>query len=193
MVGVALGVNLAPNYLPVLSRTFALLPLMLGLPLAAEPVDFQPLLGRSPFGQPPAAPVQAPVETPNLEFRGIVVEGGARYYSVFNASTQRGEWVREGDAKATVQVTEFDAENNVLVVVQNGRPLRLTLKESTISTLAVAPTPAAGGARQGGPRPTGNNNAAVTPAPADAQRLEAIAAEVRRRRALRQSAGNATP
>ncbi len=149
--------------------------------------DLQPLLDNSPFGQAPKAEttVSAPAEA-SLEFRSLVVEGGQRYFSVFDASTQRGYWVAEGESKGDIEVSGYDPDNQELRVSQGGRILHLTMKRANIvagampsAVVAAAPTNNATGPRSSQARQSN---------PADSRRLEAVAEEVRRRRALRQAA-----
>ena len=146
--------------------------------------DLQPLLDNSPFGKAPVVeePVVAAGEAP-LEFRSLVVEDDRRYFSVFDPASQRGHWIAEGEEGGDIVFVGYDTEAQQLVVRRGGRSLELPLKRADI-VAGVMPTAAAPNApppRQ--VRPAGQ---------ADARRLEAVAAEVRRRRALRQSAAGAT-
>ncbi|MFH1497457.1 MAG: hypothetical protein ABII82_06485 [Verrucomicrobiota bacterium] len=153
--------------------------------------DLQPLLDNSPFGRPPVAEsTTVPAAEAPLEFRSLIVEDGRRYFSVFDPSAQRGHWVAEDDAdnQSGITVSSYDDEAHRLVVSHGGRTYELLLKQANILAGAV-PAPVAltnNGNNHDRGRPTVNNVA-------DARRLEAVAAEVRRRRALRQAAAaNAT-
>jgi hypothetical protein len=146
-------------------------------------VDLQNLVDRSPFAPPgsrnDAAP---PPEQATLEFRGMVTDEGGTAYSVFDTSTNRGRWVRADDENSPFRVRGFDNESSTLEIEQNGRVQKLTLKRATIQAgqpigNMVPATP--------GPAANGGNGQVRRDAGADAQRLEAVAAEVRRRRALR--------
>ncbi len=147
--------------------------------------DLQPLLDNSPFGKAPVVeePVVAAGEAP-LEFRSLVVEDDRRYFSVFDPASQRGHWIAEGEEGGDIVFVGYDAEAQQLVVRQGGRSLELALKRADI-VAGVMPTVAVpnNAPAQRRVRPAGQ---------ADARRLEAVAAEVRRRRALRQSAAGAT-
>lgn len=154
------------------------------LPLAA--IDLQTLVNRSPFAPPQASVDTVSVAEPGtLEFRGMVVDEAGTAYSVFDATANRGYWLRDG-ADGPFRVKNYNAQDSLLEIEQNGRPVKLQLKRATIQ---------AGTAVVAAPRPTGQpGTPAVNPnAPADARRLEAVAAEVRRRRALRNAATPATP
>lgn len=159
--------------------------LTLGAALAAggasAAVDLQTLIDRSPFAPPgqasgPAAPAE---QQGTLEFRGVVTDEAGTAYSIFDASTNKGSWVRAEDAESPIKVRGYDAANGVLEIEQNGQSVQLSLKRATIQ--AGAPVVMNGppsGAPGVGPQMRRDNSA-------DSRRLEAVAAEVRRRRALR--------
>lgn len=147
-------------------------------------MDLQTLVDRSPFAPPgQSAETAAPAEQPTLEFRGMVTDDGGTAYSIFDTSTNKGRWVRADDPEASVRVRAYDPSNGTLEVEQNGRPVKLTLKRAVIQAGQPVANMAPNMPMPGGPgevrRPDGN---------ADARRLEAVAAEVRRRRALRNAA-----
>ncbi len=178
-------------YLPPVK--FPLITVVLLLAASAlRGADLQPLLDNSPFGRPPAAEsTTVPAAQAPLEFRSLIVEDGRRYFSVFDPSAQRGYWVGEGDEEnqSGITVSSYDDDARRLVVSQGGRTYELLLKQANIVAGAV-PTPAVTTANAGNDpgrvRPASNNAA-------DARRLEAVAAEVRRRRALRQAAAANAP
>ena len=165
----------------------------------ARAVDLQTLVERSPFS-PPASGVDVSGATEpqgTLEFRGMVTDAAGTAYSLFDTATNKGRWVRADDADAALRIKDFDAANNTLEIEQNGRPVRLSLKRSTIQagqSLAVmnaAPTAAGAVSAPGGPRVErlGRPRANAVQAPADPARLKALAEALRERRKLR--AGNA--
>ncbi len=155
-------------------------------------MDLQTLVDRSPFA-PPGGPAstEAPPEAGTLEFRGVVVDESGTAYSVFDATANRGYWVREG-GDGPIRVKSYNSQDNLLEIDQNGRSVKLQLKRATIQTGAAiavsAPRPGNNQARP--PQPGGSPSA--NPA-ADARRLEAVAAEVRRRRALRNATATQQP
>ncbi len=147
---------------------------------------------RNPFAQKveeatdaPAA--AAPVENAQLQFCGTYGSGDTRRFLLFNVSKNRSAWLGIGEEGPDGEVVEaYDAESGAVQVRQNGQPLNLALQVATISG---APRPA-------GPVPSAaqsqtalQTTVKVNPTPADERRrLEAVAAEVRRRRAMRQQA-----
>lgn len=157
----------------------------------AHGMDLNNLIERSPFA-PPGVTNTAPVsETPvQLEFRGIAADESGAMFSVYDLTTNRGYWVREGEA-GLISVKSFDAAENQLVVEQGGRTLPLKLKRASIQ--AGAAVVAAAGGTPNFPAPNVNANRTAANPAADAQRLEAVAAEVRRRRALRNAAQTGAP
>lgn len=156
-------------------------------------VDLQTLVDRSPFAPPGHSnePVAQP-EQATLEFRGIVTDEAGTAYSVFDTSTNKGRWVRADDANSPIRVRGFDADNATLEVEQNGRVQKLTLKRATIQAGQPMTAMVPANVAPGMPSPNGEVR---RDAGADARRLEAVAAEVRRRRALRNAAstGNGQP
>jgi hypothetical protein len=152
-------------------------------------VELQTLVDRNPFapaGQA-AGPVQ-PAEQPTLEFRGMVTDFEGTAYNIFDTSTSKGAWVRVDDPDSPFKVRGYDPSSSTIEVEQNGRPLKLTLKRATIQAgpamSAMVAGASAPGVASGEARRTGDSGT-------DARRLEAVAAEVRRRRALRSAAGTA--
>lgn len=145
-------------------------------------------LARSPFLPPntPAETALTVTENASLQFVGQLGEGDGAMYSVFNPSTRRSVWLRVGEETETFSLQSYDADTETVRVVQGGQVVTLRL--------GTAKAAAGGGAVAAGPLPMVGGNALtntvrMNPTPADeARRLEAVAAEVRRRRALRQQA-----
>jgi hypothetical protein len=151
-------------------------------------MDLTTLVERSPFAPPgTVGGEQTQAEVPStLEFRGVVRDGGGLSFSVFDATANRGYWLREGQDGQAIEVRQYLAQENRLEVVHQGRPLTLELKRAAIQTGAPIPVAGVEGSMppQGGPGFRGG----VDNQNVDANRLEAVAAEVRRRRALRNAA-----
>ena len=123
----------------------------------------------------------------------MVTDTAGTSYSIFDTTTNKGRWIRADDTNSPVQVKGFDAANNTLEVEQNGRPVKLPLKRAVIQagqpvSAMIPPTPAI--PSPGGPPNPGAVGQNKPDAANDARRLEAVAAEVRRRRALRNASGN---
>jgi hypothetical protein len=142
----------------------------------------QTLIDRSPFSPPAGhdAVENAAAEQSVLEFRGMVVDAGGTAYSVFDATANKARWLRVGEGES-FKVKQYDAASSQLEIEQNGKTLKLSLKRATIAAgpaVVMNPTPAP-------QQPNGAANARPGDPVVDAKRLETVAAEVRRRRALR--------
>lgn len=127
-----------------------------------------------------AAPVSAPRPT-TLEFRGFLVEDGKYFFSLYETSTQRSEWVGLNENGTTFTVRAYDAASQTVTGENLGRTVTLTLKHANIVANAPSRVPslsnsalASGTVVQWQP-PT-------APMAPDAR----IADEIRRRHALRQ-------
>jgi len=151
--------------------------------LAADS-NLNALLRNSPFGSSASGPNDKG-NTP-LEFRGVMVEGDTYYFSVFAAADSRSEWLslNENSAKKYV-IKSYDPTKQVLTVDNQGQLLTLPLIAgkggASVGNTALP---------QAAPRPAVANPTTpqtVTP-PNDAERLNKIAEEIKRRRALRQQA-----
>jgi hypothetical protein len=157
----------------------------------ARGMDLSTLTERSPFAPPGAGKAAQEEAAPaQLEFRGIATDESGTIFSVFDLSQNRGYWVRQGEAGA-VTVKNFNPDEGQIEVEQGGRALVLKLKRSVTATAAVAPVAAPSVGTNANPGAQPQRSAS---AQSDASRLEAVAAEVRRRRALRNAAtqGGAT-
>jgi hypothetical protein len=152
--------------------------------------------GRSPFMPPSAAAPAAAVESPSggLEYRGNLDLGDGLQFRLFDPARKNGVWVRLNQRNEELDVTarRYDDEQKTLTVEHQGRSLTLPMRVAKVvsggspvpmAPAAVAPPPAANVA------PAVTQTVVVNPTPADEQRrLEAVAAEVARRRALREQA-----
>jgi hypothetical protein len=111
------------------------------LPAFAGAVDLDALVKHSPFGEPKSVTV---AERPsNLEFRGMYVDRGVTYFSIYNTTTKLSAWVAQGEAPAglvPVSVKSYDADTDSIILENAGQPVKLSLRQSVIG---VAPTVAA--------------------------------------------------
>ena len=139
-----------------------------------------------------------------LELRGIVFDEGAYRFSVFDQGTGEANWVTLGERVQSFLARSFNQERDLLTVEHQGRTVVLALQPAKMASGAAAmnqgpvPLPGAGepGTRRnnGAIQPGGNaSNAAgpvpmpppgpaANPNPAEAQRLQNLALEIRRRR-----------
>lgn len=163
-----------------------LLVMLSAIPMAeaqAEPADLDGLARNSPFSGPPAPAAGNSADAP-LEFRGVLVDQGETFFSLYDPSSRTSMWVglREPGNPFTVQ--SYDAAKGLVQVEYRSRTLSLALKQAKV--VALVSNPAAGGPATGTPAtvaPSANST--------EATRLAAVAEEIRRRRALRAQANQA--
>jgi hypothetical protein len=155
--------------------------LMMGLAVArAAPVPLDSLLRNSPF-TPPAAAQNGPAVETALEFRGVLVDRGEHFFSIYDPSARSGMWVGLNEAGNPFTVQSYDAEKTTAAVQFRGRVLNLALKQAKVTSLPAQAGPVPLPTNGPGPQPTVN----ASPQGDEAARLAAVAEEIRRRRALR--------
>jgi hypothetical protein len=156
-----------------------------------------PIASRSPFLPPENAPVEKAEAGPAaLEFRGFVDVGGGKQFRLFDPAKKRGEWLRlnERSPEFEAVIRQHNEGEESVSVEHQGRTVTLTMRKARIvADVAAAAAPAPSGLAPAGPAitvtPAVTQSVMVNPSPADEQRrLEAVAAEVNRRRALREQA-----
>ncbi|PTY01152.1 hypothetical protein [Opitutus sp. ER46] len=152
------------------------------------------LIKVSPF-LPSASAANAPAANTPVEFRGVTTIGNVRQYRIIKTiqpSRTVGAWLKVGERDASLDVTVKgdDKDRETITVEHAGQTLTLPLKVTKVSSSGAAVTAIP-------PPPTGAPN--VLPqvistvrlnptAESESKRLEAVAAEVARRRALREQA-----
>ncbi len=114
------------------------------VPAFAAAADLDNLVKNSPFGEGKGTPL---AEKPsNLEFRGMYVDHGVTYFSIYNTTTKLSAWVAQGEAPqglVPVSVKSYDAETDSIVLENAGQPVKLSLKQAVIGTTPAAPAPQA--------------------------------------------------
>ena len=147
--------------------------------------------GNSPFLPPQAAIAQATQGAP-IEYRGHIDTPEGVLYRVVDPSLKTGAYLKinERDPNLDVVIKSHDADREMLTVEHHGRPLTLELRVAKIVSAGapqmMMPMPPP---QQINVAPAVIQSVVVNPTPAEEQkRLEAVAAEVQRRRALREQA-----
>ncbi|PTY08826.1 hypothetical protein DB347_04445 [Opitutaceae bacterium EW11] len=149
------------------------------------PASAQTLSTRSPFMPEGAAAAGVPTDNAPLELRGIVATKDGYLFGLFDPSKKQSTWARLNEPGANFVVRSHDVANETVNVEYQGRTLTLALKTAKVESMGVLPNPALANM----PRPPNQPTAILNPSAADeARRLEGVAAEVRRRRMLRQAA-----
>jgi len=153
-------------------------------------------VSRSPF-QPegaPTTPVVVQSEGAPLELRGIVSTKSGYLYGIFDPTKRQSAWVHLNDTGNDFTVRSHDVNSETVTVEYQGRTMTLGLKAAKVESMGPLPSPAQVNIQRG-PNPMPNQPMppqqppAINPSAADeARRLEGVAAEVRRRRMLRQAA-----
>ena len=155
----------------------------LGFVLRASAAESTP----SPFLPPEPTPEAAPPAAAPIELRGIMTAGENIMFSIYDTATRSSSWVRLNQTGGSFIVRTYDESRDTITVDHNGRTITLALKTAKVASAPVAaPQPVV--AAPNVPQPV-TGPVVLNPTPADEQRrLEAIAAEVNRRRQLRQQA-----
>lgn len=179
----------------MLPRASLIRPLAVAAALSGLPATgAAQVAAKSPFMPPAGAATGAPTAAAPLEFRAYMDVGGGLQFRLFDPAKKTGVWVKlnERNSEFDVVAKQHDDAQKTLTVEHQGRTLTLAMREAKVVS--------AGSAGQAAPPPVpmpqpANVSPAVTqtvvvnPSPADeAKRLEAVAAEVARRRALREQA-----
>lgn len=143
----------------------------------------------SPFLPPAtAAANNAPTQDAALELRGIMTAGDNVMFSIYDSTRHSSAWVKLNDVGRDYIVRGYDASKESVTVDYQGRSLTLALHTAKVVSAPAMPQPSPASPPSPAPQPIGGP-VVLNPTPADEQRrLEAIAAEVNRRRMIRQQA-----
>lgn len=130
------------KHVPSSFRQLLLVAGLATLPAFAGAVDLDALVKHSPFGEGKSATV---TEKPsNLEFRGMYVDHGVTYFSIYNTTTKLSSWVAQGEAPAglvPVSVKSYDADTDSIILENAGQPVKLSLKQAIIGVAPAAGAP----------------------------------------------------
>ncbi len=153
------------------------------------------LAASSPFMPPQASGAGAPTAGAPLEYRGFIETPAGMQYRVYDPVRKAGEWIKINEPNSVLNVVakQYDEARNTLVVEYQGRAYTLAAREAKVVSAGNAaqamPPPPAPMPATAGMAPAVTQSVVVNPSPADEQRrLEAVASEVARRRALREQA-----
>jgi hypothetical protein len=150
------------------------------------------LVAKSPFMSAAAPGAAAPTAGAPLEFRGTMQTAAGLKARIVDPSRKAGTWllINERDPSFDFVVKQIDTEHETVTVEYQGRPLTLAQHVAKVASSGAAQTMANVPPNVGPPMPAAiTNSVVVNPTPADEQRrLDAVAAEVARRRALREQA-----
>jgi hypothetical protein len=172
--------------------SFRLLVLSGAMLAAAVPANAQ-LAAKSPFMPPQTAANATPTAGAPLEFRGYMETGEGIQYRLYDPAKKIGTWVKlnEKNSDFDLVVKQHDNSQKTLTIEHQGKTLTLAEREAKVVSSGAAaqaiPPPIA--PVQSNVSPAVTQAVVLNPTPADEQRrLDAVAAEVARRRALREQA-----
>ena len=110
-----------------------------------------------------------------LELRGEMSTADGLEFCIYDTAKKSSTWVKENEKGNEFLVKGHDVNNDTVTVAYQGRTMFLRLREAKVASSGMAAAP------------TLNNGMVGQPLPADdAQKIQAIAAEVARRRMLRE-------
>jgi hypothetical protein len=149
---------------------------------------------KSPFMPPQTAATAGPTAGAPLEYRGYMETAEGRLFRIHDPAKKTGTWVKLNDRNPDFDVVakQHDEDQKTLTIEYQGKTLTLAVRESKVvssgAAAAAMPPPIATPA-QSNVAPAVTQAVVLNPTPADEQRrLDAVAAEVSRRRALREQA-----
>jgi hypothetical protein len=176
----------------MLSRTLLpfgslIVTLMIAAPARSELIKVSPFL-------PPQSASATPTSNAPLQYMGWIDNTDGRLYRIVDPAQKKGVFLKVGerDTNLDVSIKQHDDDHDTVTIEHGGQTLTLAQHEAKVLAGAmgaqmIPPPPM--------PMPMPNVSPAVTqsvvlnPTQADEQkRLEAVAAEVARRRALREQA-----
>ena len=149
---------------------------------------------RSPFMPAAGAAAAAPTAGAPLEYRGYLETSEGVQFRIYNPTRKAGVWARLNERNAEFDVTpkQHDDGYRTLTLEHQGRTITLAVREPKVvsaGSAAALPMPAAAPVPAANVAPAVTQSVVLNPSPADEQRrLEAVASEVARRRALREQA-----
>jgi hypothetical protein len=150
------------------------------------------LAATSPFLPSRNSAVAAPTANAPLEYRGLLTTSDGRtLFRLYDPAKKAGTWLalNERGPDFNALVKQYDPSQETVTVEHDGKTLTLAERKAKIVTSGAVPpmmpTPATANTMPAAV----TQSVVLNPTPAqEAQRLEAVAAEVARRRALREQA-----
>lgn len=148
------------------------------------------LAASSPFMPAGTAGATTVTEGAPIELRGVMETRSGMSFCIFDPAKKSSAWVGLNEKDHDFTVKSYDATNETVTVDHGGRVLTLAMRAVKVASSgqAAAPAPLPAPGMPMVPTPV-TQSVVVNPSAADeARRLEAVATEVRRRRALREQA-----
>lgn len=165
---------------------------LLGLVLLAAERGGAELATTSPFLPTPAANSATPTAGAPVEFRGSMEGRDGVKVRIYDPARKIGAWLRlnERDPNIDFVAKQYNADRQTVSGDYQGRPLTLAQHEAKVVSSGAGMPNVMNMQLPQNPMPAAiANSVVVNPTPADEQRrLDAVATEVARRRALREQA-----
>jgi hypothetical protein len=140
--------------------------ILFGVATSYGAIDLANLAENSPFGAGVTS-TGASTENSGLELRGMYVDQGKTYFSIYSAATKQSTWVLQGEApsKATegFSVKSFDSLNSVATVDAGGKSVQVSLKQASVSKYEAPPQAQPVVAAGGEPMPPAGTGQVQTP------------------------------
>lgn len=157
--------------------------LLTGVLLAgADSTRLDSLVTNSPFGST-AGTAASPQGESAVEFRGVFVDQGETFFSIYDTAARRAMWVGMKEPGNPYAVKSYDEARGTVIVEFQGRTLTVELKQAKVVALPAGSS----GTSAASPNPGAPAVATVTTTD-EATRLAQVAEEIRRRRAIRAQA-----
>ena len=171
---------------------------VLGLTLLIAPGARGQLASKSPFLPPSGSGSTAPTAGAPLEFRGTLETSEGLQVRIVDPARKAGVFLllNQHDPSFDFTVKSYDAEHDTVTLDYQGRPLTLALHVAKVASAGAPQNFIPGQPPNGGPPmpPAITNSVVLNPTPADEQRrLDAVVAEVARRRAMRDQSAQPPP
>lgn len=143
---------------------------------------------------PQSAATTGPTPGAPLEYRGYMETGEGRLFRIHDPAKKTGTWIKmnEKNADFDILAKQHDIDQDTLTIEHQGKTLTLAERKPKIvssGAAAAAMPPPIQAPAPSNVAPAVTQAVVLNPTPADEQRrLDAVAAEVARRRALREQA-----
>lgn len=143
--------------------------------------NWQALLAHSPFGG--ETQTHAQVTEPALEYRGYTVEDGIYYFCLHDRAASRSFWLMLQETKNETTIRRYDEATGTLYAEHGGKMVTMLMRQARVALTSVPEN-----------IKTSEDSASAVAGEIskdESGRLQQVAGEIRRRRALRQ-AGKST-
>ncbi|MDR1232953.1 MAG: hypothetical protein LBJ75_01675 [Puniceicoccales bacterium] len=98
--------------------------------------DFESLIANSPFAVQTSSLASESKKRPgdidiNYELRGILIRDNGRFFNIYNPTSNKSKWVRQGDSRAQTVIDSFDERSKMLYFhTSDGKSFSVRLKNT---------------------------------------------------------------